>query len=152
MRKWIIFSTIVGAVVITGVAVVVLRRVVIRQSATPPYEVNSSPSVTTGAIPRLSSPRPFSGISITLDSDRDGLRDLDELRLGRNPQRHDFDNEGPDRDLDGLSDIVEAWFGTDPSKPDTNRDSTRVDDEFEKLQLGFVNTQDQDNDGLTDYA
>lgn len=49
------------------------------------------------------------------DSDRDGLTDADELRLGTDPNNADSDG-------DGLSDGLEVGLGTNPLSSDTDDD------------------------------
>lgn len=72
------------------------------------------------------------GISGTLDSDDDGLTDLQECELGTD--WHYYDTDG-----DGLPDGFEVDNGTDPNDPDTDGDGTPDTDE------------DSDGDGLTNH-
>jgi hypothetical protein len=96
-----------------------------------------------------------------LDSDNDGLINLDEAQKGTNPRL-------PDTDGDGLRDGVETgtgiWVdaqdtGTDPLKPDTDGDGLR--DGAETNTGTFVdvnnagtdpNNKDTDADGYMDWA
>jgi hypothetical protein len=77
-----------------------------------------------------------------LDSDQDGLSDVEESVLGwmvtvegatprlvlSNPSR-------PDSDFDGLPDFAERVLGTDPSKADTDGDGIRDFDEISGIQF-----------------
>ncbi len=51
----------------------------------------------------------------TVDTDRDGVTDVDEAKLGTDPN-------SPDSDGDGLTDGEEVNLGTDPTKKDTDGD------------------------------
>lgn len=66
------------------------------------------------AVPATPAPEPT--IDPTLDSDGDGLTDVEEARLGTDPNN-------PDTDDDGISDgdEVNVW-GSDPLNPDTDDD------------------------------
>lgn len=81
-----------------------------------------------------------------LDSDGDGLGDLQELLIGTNPNHPDTDGDGlndgeevaigtdplnPDTDGDGLSDGEEVELGTDPLNPDTDGDGVPDGQEIE---------------------
>ena len=74
-----------------------------------------------------------------VDTDRDGLIDLEELSLGSNPNDGDSNDDGlsdamasaigqdptnTDLDGDGLSNAAEIQKGTDPYRPDTDGDGT----------------------------
>ena len=106
--------------------------------------------------------RPVSGFN-WLDSDGDGLGDLQELRLGTNPNNPDSDGDGlndgqevaigtnplnPDTDGDGLSDGEEVVIGTDPLNPDTDGDGLNDGDETD-LGTNPLNP-DTDGDGVSD--
>lgn len=101
------------------------------------------------------------------DTDRDGLRDGDELLVFEtNPLHWDSDGDllgdgdeftygcnplNPDTDGDGLGDGEEVnTYGTDPTEIDTDGDSLN---DYEEVNI--YNTEpllvDTDGDGLTDY-
>ncbi|MGI6005068.1 MAG: hypothetical protein ACOX88_06620 [Christensenellales bacterium] len=98
-----------------------------------------------------------------LDSDNDGISDLDEALLGTNPNDPDTDGDGlidgeelalgtdpldPDTDGDGLTDGEEVALGTDPLDPDTDGDGLT---DGEEAALGTDPLDpDTDGDGLTD--
>ena len=78
----------------------------------------------------------FRSTSLTLDSDFDGVSDIDENRLGTDPHNFDTDSSGlndfveigyadpkfnsdpnvVDTDFDGLSDFEEYLYNTNPQK------------------------------------
>jgi hypothetical protein len=91
-----------------------------------------------------SNPRDFnSGPSSTLDSDGDGLTDLEEYRLGTDPTKKDTDG-------DGINDLIEVTeFTTDPTKKDTDDDG--LTDAEEALVHGTnPSSRDTDSDGFPD--
>ncbi|TFH17074.1 MAG: LamG domain-containing protein, partial [Lentisphaerales bacterium] len=62
-----------------------------------------------------------------LDTDGDGLTNIQEYELGTNPKAQDTDNDGlrdgnEDNDGDGLPNSREITLGTDPLDPDTDDD------------------------------
>lgn len=69
-------------------------------------------------------------IDYSLDSDKDGLTNIQEVIIGCNPYQKDTDG-------DGLDDCLEDYLGLSPVKKDT--DNNGVDDGYE----------DTDNDGLS---
>jgi Bacterial TSP3 repeat len=77
----------------------------------------------------------------TLDLDRDGLTDVEELAMGSSPL-------SADSDRDGLTDQRELQNGTDPLSPDSDRDG--VPDGVEVSQDTNPLSADTDGDGLTD--
>lgn len=107
-------------------------------------------------------------IPIDLDSDGDGLTDLDEINVyGTDPFNPDTDGDGlsdgeevlkygtdplnPDTDGDGLSDGDEVnVYGTDPLKADTDGDGLSDGDEVNKYGTDPLKA-DTDGDGLSDY-
>jgi hypothetical protein len=79
----------------------------------------------------------------SLDSDDDGLTDLEEAALGTDPNN-------PDTDGDGLSDFTEVRVtGTDPLKVDTDGDTLSDREEIDRYGTDPLNP-DTDGDGLTD--
>ena len=77
------------------------------------------------------------------DTDGDGLKDGDEVRLGTDPTN-------PDTDGDGIPDGMEViMYGSSPTSPDTDGDQLNDSEEI-KLGTNPV-APDTDNDGLTDY-
>ncbi|WP_020405328.1 putative Ig domain-containing protein [Hahella ganghwensis] len=81
-----------------------------------------------------------------LDSDGDGLTNLEEFQFQSNPTLGDSDG-------DGLLDIVEREFGSNPNSADSDNDG--LPDEYEYEYLNELNPNindadiDMDNDGLT---
>jgi hypothetical protein len=76
------------------------------------------------------------------DSDGDGISDGDEIKLGTHPNKVDTDE-------DGLSDRAELTLGTDPVKSDT--DSDGLSDGTEVTLVGSDPLRfDTDGDGLSD--
>ena len=114
-------------------------------------------------------------IGITVDSDNDGLNDLEEEALGTDPNNADSDGDGvndgqevadntdplqdcdsvngsplpaSDCDADGLGNDMEANLGTDPNNADTDGDGLT---DGEEVNLGTDPvTADSDGDGITD--
>lgn len=76
------------------------------------------------------------------DTDRDGLTNEEELKLGLDPLEADMD-------MDGLADGTEVNdYGTSPRTADTDGDGVR---DGEEVQVGSDPTEaDADSDGLTD--
>ena len=86
-------------------------------SATLPVPAATTPAVTTAPAPSATT------IDPNLDSDHDGLTDLQEAQLGTNPNN-------PDTDADGLSDREEVnVYHTNPLNPDTDGDGFKDGDE-----------------------
>jgi Bacterial TSP3 repeat len=77
----------------------------------------------------------------TLDLDRDGLTDVEELAMGSSPL-------SADSDRDGLTDQKELQNGTDPLSSDSDRDG--MPDGVEVSQDTNPLSADTDGDGLTD--
>ena len=158
MKK--IIASIIGGMVVAGVGLsiwIAKNKAPVVFTETQTNEIiPSEPVVITPAPPAPSlNPAPASPLGeilISLDSDGDTLYDLEELRLGRNSQKRDYLRSGSDQDRDGLPDVTEAWFGTDPKKSDTDGNGISDVFEFENIELGLTHTEDNDNDGLTDYA
>ncbi len=109
--KWVIIGLIV---VILGIVVgIVYQRVIVKQEATSPEPVNIV----------LPDNEP-----VDQDSDNDGLTDLEEERLGTNPQKADSDG-------DGLSDGDENFvYLTNPLLVDTDNDGF---DDGREVARGF---------------
>ncbi len=97
------------------------------------------------------------------DTDKDGLKDKEEKKLGTDPKKADTDGDGikdkeevkagtnpkkKDTDGDGLSDKEERDYGSNPKKADTDDDGLN-DKEEKKLGTMFDNP-DTDGDKLTD--
>ncbi len=77
----------------------------------------------------------------TLDSDGDGLNNLDESRIGTNPNEADTDG-------DGLNDGEERTQGSEPLKADSDGDGLADGDEV-RLGTNIANP-DSDGDGIAD--
>ena len=112
----------------------------------------------------------------SLDTDGDGISDLDEIANGTNPESADTDGDGvpdaeddfpndseehldsdvdgignnqdSDDDNDGLSDLAEIDLGTDPLNPDTDGDG--VIDPMDALPMDPTEQSDFDGDGIGD--
>ena len=102
--------------------------------------VNVVDSLEVALVPAPSSPIQdpvLCGIEALIDSDADGLADLDERMLGTS-------TEYADTDGDGLSDYLEVWYdgdGTyDPYHPTSNPSGTDLD----------ANNPDTDGDDIED--
>lgn len=78
-----------------------------------------------------------------LDTDNDGLTDIQELQLGLNP-------ENPDTDSDGVLDGVDSF----PNDPDASLDSDNdgVSDDRDQFPNDPSETSDLNGDGLGDNA
>lgn len=83
----------------------------------------------------------------TTDTDGDGLPDVEEARLGTDPNN-------PDTDGDGLTDSEEVRLGTDPLLEDTDNDGLLDGQEIDRNNVRLLGTDpknpDTDGDGLTD--
>jgi hypothetical protein len=103
-----------------------------------------------------------------VDSDDDGLTDVEEANLGTNPNDQDSDDDGlndgrehfdigtdpadPDSDGDGRSDGGEMFgtdFPSDPTDPDTDDDGLTDGEEAGDWETDSYDP-DTDDDGLTD--
>ncbi len=97
------------------------------------------------------------------DTDKDGLKDKDELKKGTNPLKADTDGDGikdkdelkegtnplkADSDGDGLNDKEELIYGSNPLKADTDGDG--LNDKQEKNLGTMFDNKDTDGDGLSD--
>ncbi len=84
-----------------------------------------------------------------LDTDADGISDLDELTIGTDPTKADTDG-------DGLTDFQETSLGTDPTNADSDGDGTSDGEEVKAFTLGGKTwfsdplEMDSNKDGLTD--
>lgn len=88
---------------------------------------------------------PEDSIDVNLDSDNDGLTDIEEQTTGTNPSDADSDN-------DGLSDGDEVnQYRTDPTKADTDSDGISDGNEINAGSNPSINelSLDADNDGLS---
>jgi len=73
------------------------------------------------------------GVCVEIDSDKDGLTDIEEINFGTNPQLYDSDG-------DTLSDYQEIKnIGTDPLKTNTDNDRYKDNEDREPL---FKNSAD----------
>jgi hypothetical protein len=115
-------------------------------------------------------------VTISVDTDNDGLANNEEMALGTNPNNPDSDGDGindgqevtidntdplndcdsvggiplgaSDCDIDGLTTQEEATLGTDPNNPDTDNDGLT---DGEEVELGTdPNNSDSDGDGIND--
>lgn len=77
-----------------------------------------------------------------IDSDNDGLTNIQEIDFETNPKSADTDN-------DGLTDFEEIYvYGTNPIEPDSDKDGLNDGDE---IVLGLnPNKQDSDDNGIQD--
>ena len=79
---------------------------------------------------------------IPIDTDGDGLTDIEEEALGTDPENHDTDG-------DHIEDGMETERGTDPLSTDSDDDG--LSDMEELLIVGTnPNNPDSDTDGITD--
>jgi hypothetical protein len=103
-----------------------------------------------------------------VDTDGDGLRDVDEVeKYGTSPYSRDTDNDGlsdydeiftrgtdplkADTDGDGIDDYKELFlYGTDPLKKDTDEDGLTDHDEVSTYHTD-PSRADTDEDGIGDY-
>ena len=87
------------------------------------------------------------GVSLSVDTDRDGIGDFQELGLGTDPHSADSDNDGIDDlvEIQGYSDphdpAAPRWF-SDPLTADTNQDGIG-----DLIELGAVAGVAGDSDG-----
>ena len=81
-----------------------------------------------------------------VDSDNDGISDGDEVANGSDP--HDYKDSTVDSDGDGLTNAQEIELGTDPFNPDTDGDG--VNDADDAFPLDFLESKDEDNNGVGD--
>ena len=85
-----------------------------------------------------------------VDSDKDGIADLDEALYGTDPLKADTDD-------DGLSDFEEILLGTDPLVPNKYDEELDTDNDglsdYEEATLYHTDptVKDTDGDGLSDY-
>ena len=86
-------------------------------------------------------------VTLSVDSDGDGIPDDAELRLGLNP--HDPSDALLDPDHDGLTNLEEFQLGTDPHNPDTDGDGL-LDGQEVKLYHSNPTLADTDGDGIPD--
>lgn len=104
-------------------------------------------------------------LASTLDSDQDGLTDVQERELGTDPTNPDSDNDGlgdkeesngvtdpinPDSDGDGLSDGDERSWGSNPLVKDTDGDTLLDGAEVHQEQPTSPIRADTDGDGIND--
>lgn len=100
----------------------------------------------------------------SLDTDADGLSDLEEEKLGTDPHRKDSDGDGltdmeeveaktdpmiADTDGDGLNDGEERSWGSDPFVIDSDGDTIPDGVEVHERDTSPIN-KDTDGDGLND--
>ena len=90
------------------------------------------------------SPTAFFKAVVRVDSDRDGLSDMEEVWLWHT------DPGNPDTDGDGLSDIWEVHHETDPNCPDVDPDGDGLDNASELAAGSDPFVADTDGDGLSD--
>ncbi len=103
-------------------------------------------------------------LAALVDTDRDGLTDVQERELGTAINSSDSDGDGltdkeevdgdtdplnPDSDSDGLSDGEEKLWRTDPNAFDTDGDTLSDGEEVKVLGTSPINV-DTDGDGLND--
>ncbi len=135
---WKLILFIVMIVVVIGLAFFLAMRilkpsvpVVPAPQNTTPLTQTAAPSTTaqpiTQTTPSATLPVPSktaaAAIDPNLDSDHDGLTDLQEAQLGTNPNN-------PDTDGDGLTDREEVYvYHTNPLNPDTDGDGFKDGDE-----------------------
>jgi hypothetical protein len=88
-------------------------------------------------------------VTVSEDSDDDGLPDEYELRKGLSVG---VDDSGSDFDSDGVSNIEEYMLGTDPSKKPVDTDGDGVRDLDDAFPLDASETIDTDSDGTGNNA
>ena len=134
---WKVIAFVVILLVVIGLAFVLAMRILKAHStiapvgtvAAPTTQTPSPVSTTTPSTPAsvpTAAPAPTtttSTIDPNLDSDKDGLTDVQEAQLGTNPNN-------PDTDSDGLTDYEEVKvYHTNPLNPDTDGDGYKDGDE-----------------------
>jgi uncharacterized protein (DUF1800 family) len=87
--------------------------------------------------------QPGSAALTAIDSDGDGLTNLQEFQRGTNPRRADTDG-------DGLSDLSEGVYGTNPVNADTDGDGLSDFAEVNALIPTNPLLADTDGDGIND--
>lgn len=80
-----------------------------------------------------------------IDSDKDGLSDAEEIKIGSNPNKTDSDGDG----LNDYDEVVK--HGTNPTKSDSDGDQLNDDEEILVYKTNPT-ARDSDDDGLSDYA
>ena len=109
-------------------------------------------------IPDTADLKPYDPSNANEDTDGDGLTDLEEFKLGTDPNNDDEDADGmpdgwehkhglklgvndaaEDPDLDGLSNLQEYQLGTHPNKADTDNDNVNDGDEVTQGRNPTVN-------------
>jgi hypothetical protein len=103
-------------------------------------------------------------IALQVDTDGDGLTDVEEMRLGTTINSADSDGDGlsdfeeangvtdpldPDTDGDGLNDGAEKIWKTDPNAPDSDGDTLQDGVEVNEMGTSPINV-DTDGDGMND--
>jgi outer membrane protein OmpA-like peptidoglycan-associated protein len=118
-------------------------------------------------ITSCSSPEPVVENPTPIDTDGDGIPDLEELKIGTDPLKADTDNDGlndfdeinryntnplvADSDEEGLKDGEEVLtYRTNPLNKDTDGDGISDYDEV-KTHRTNPNSADSDGDGISDY-
>jgi hypothetical protein len=132
------------------------------------HSVPHSPTFPTGNVSTADKIEPSQSIAAsTVDSDQDGLTDVQEEAVGTDPLNPDSDNDtledgvevnklgtdplSEDSDADGLDDPEELQEGVDPLALDTNRDGQPDGLECYAVVSGADSTcEDTDNDGQKD--
>jgi len=111
---------------------------------------------------------PLDSSDASMDSDSDGLTNLQEYEAGSNPGNPDTDTDGlmdgaevniygtdptdADTDNDGLTDGAEVnTYGTDPTDADTDTDNDGVPDSVDNCPfIENLNQEDTDGDSIGD--
>ncbi len=126
---------------------------------------DTSPSISAQTLSETLSQLTYN--SVILDSDGDGLSDMDEIDLlGTDPAVSDSDNDGltdreevtiyqsdpllADTDNDGLTDLAEAViYHSDPTLIDTDNDGSS---DYDEVTITYTDPAlaDSDNDGFSD--
>lgn len=111
----IIAVAVLGAGGLFAYSVFFAKKIPLTESTTPAVEAEEAVTTETPAAPAAETEQPAVNVD-QFDTDKDGLTDAEEIKLGMNPNKNDTD-------ADALFDYDEVKvYKTDPLKSDTDGD------------------------------